>query len=85
MLSRSPVKSSRASPSSGIKPDWDGLKIDPCIPHTWDGYQVSRRFRGCLYEIQIRNPEHVCRGVKKMTVGLGPSAHSSSSASNKFT
>ena len=52
----------------GIKPDWDGLKIDPCIPHGWDGYSVSRRFRGCVYDIEIKNPAHVCRGVKRVTV-----------------
>jgi len=52
----------------GIKPDWDGLKIDPCIPHTWDGYQISRRFRGSVYEIDIQNPQHVCRGVKQVTL-----------------
>ncbi len=52
----------------GIKPDWDGLKIDPCIPHGWDGYKVSRRFRGAVYDIEIQNPEHVCRGVKKVLV-----------------
>ena len=52
----------------GIKPDWDGLRIDPCIPHTWDGYQVSRRFRGSVYDITISNPDHVCRGVKKILV-----------------
>ncbi|MBQ6175435.1 MAG: glycosyl transferase [Clostridia bacterium] len=52
----------------GIKPDWDGLKIDPCIPHTWDGYSVSRRFRGTVYDIRIDNTAHVCRGVKAVTV-----------------
>ena len=52
----------------GVKPDWDGLKIDPCIPHDWDGYQVSRRFRGATYEIDIQNPDHVCRGVKSVIV-----------------
>lgn len=52
----------------GVKPDWDGLKIDPCIPHTWDGYQISRRFRGAVYEIEIKNPAHVCRGVQSVTV-----------------
>ena len=51
----------------GIKPDWDGLKIDPCIPHGWDGYTVRRRFRSAEYEIRICNPDHVCRGVKKLT------------------
>ena len=52
----------------GVKPDWDGLKIDPCIPHVWDGYQVSRRFRGATYVIDIQNPAHVCRGVASVTV-----------------
>ncbi|MBQ3476999.1 MAG: glycosyl transferase, partial [Clostridia bacterium] len=52
----------------GIKPDWQGLKIDPCIPHTWDGYTVSRRFRGAIYDVEIKNPQHVCRGVKEVTV-----------------
>ena len=52
----------------GIKPDWDGLKVDPCIPHDWDGYTVKRSFRGARYTIEIRNPAHVCRGVASMTL-----------------
>ncbi|NLD83267.1 MAG: glycosyl transferase [Clostridiales bacterium] len=56
----------------GVKPDWDGLKIDPCIPHDWDGYRVSRRFRGAMYEIEVKNPNHVCRGVKQITLDGKP-------------
>ncbi len=56
----------------GIKPDWQGLRIDPCIPHDWDGYEVSRRFRGATYEIAIRNPKHVCKGVHAVTVDGQP-------------
>ncbi len=52
----------------GVKPDWDGLKVDPCIPQGWESYQVSRRFRGATYHIAIENPDHVCRGVKSVTV-----------------
>jgi len=52
----------------GVKPDWEGLRIDPCIPHGWDGYRISRRFRGATYDIAIENPDHVCRGVKAVTV-----------------
>ena len=52
----------------GVKPDWDGLRIDPCVPHDWDGYEISRRFRGATYQIAIKNPDHVCRGVKAVTV-----------------
>ena len=55
----------------GVKPDWDGLRIDPCIPQGWDGYRISRRFRGATYEIAVENPDHVCRGVKVVTVDGG--------------
>jgi cellobiose phosphorylase len=50
----------------GIRPTYDGLLIDPCIPDNWDGFKVTRRFRGATYEIEVRNPEHVQRGVARM-------------------
>lgn len=52
----------------GIKPDYDGLRIDPCIPKSWDGYQVSREFRGDKYNITVKNPNHVSKGVVRMVV-----------------
>jgi cellobiose phosphorylase len=52
----------------GIRPDYDGLIIDPCIPAEWDGYSVSRKFRGATYVITIRNPEHVNKGIRSLTV-----------------
>ncbi len=52
----------------GIMPDFDGLKIDPSIPHEWDGFKATRKFRGADYNITINNPDHVCKGVKKLTV-----------------
>ena len=52
----------------GIKPDWDGLRVDPCIPHSWDGYEITRKFRNATYDISVENPSHVCRGVKRVTV-----------------
>ncbi len=52
----------------GIKPDYDGLCIDPCIPEAWDGFAVTRRFRDAVYEIEIKNPAHVCKGVKTICV-----------------
>ena len=47
----------------GIKPEYDGLRIDPCIPTKWGSYRVSRRFRGATYEITISNPDGVSTGV----------------------
>ena len=52
----------------GIQPDYNGLMINPCIPKQWDGYTVVRRFRDAEYEIEIQNPDHVCRGVKHIHV-----------------
>jgi cellobiose phosphorylase len=52
----------------GIIPDYDGLKIDPSIPHEWDGYTASRKFRGATYNITIKNPDHVSKGIKSVTV-----------------
>ncbi|GAE89289.1 cellobiose phosphorylase [Acetivibrio straminisolvens JCM 21531] len=52
----------------GVKPDYDGLRIDPCIPNAWDGYKVTRYFRGSTYEITVKNPNHVSKGVTKITV-----------------
>lgn len=52
----------------GIKPDYSGLKIDPCIPAKWDGYKVTRKFRNAVFEIAISNPQHVSKGVKKLIV-----------------
>jgi cellobiose phosphorylase len=61
----------------GIKPDYDGLCIDPCVPPEWKEYRVTRRFRGVLHHIHVRNPDGVSRGVKSITVNgvelAGPS------------
>ena len=52
----------------GIQPDFDGLKIDPAIPHAWDGYKVTREFRGDIFEVEVKNPNHVSKGVKSLVV-----------------
>ena len=50
----------------GIKPGYDGLEINPCIPKEWDGYEVNRKFRGADYKIIVKNPDHLNRGVKTL-------------------
>ncbi|MEA3493661.1 MAG: glycosyl transferase [Candidatus Margulisiibacteriota bacterium] len=52
----------------GIRPDYNGLLVDPCIPKTWKGFQVKRVFRGSTYYITVRNPENVSKGVKSVTM-----------------
>jgi cellobiose phosphorylase len=50
----------------GIRPHYDGLIIDPCIPKDWKEFKVIRRFRNSIYHILITNPKSVNRGVEKM-------------------
>lgn len=52
----------------GIQPDYDGIKVDPCIPKDWKGFEVTRKFRGATYQIKVVNPNGVCKGVKKVTI-----------------
>jgi cellobiose phosphorylase len=52
----------------GIRAELNGLRIDPCIPASWDGFESTRIFRGVTYKIVVKNPQHVCRGVKRLTV-----------------
>ena len=48
----------------GIRPEFDGLLIDPCIPASWKEYTVVRHFRGAEYRIKIVNPDGHMKGVK---------------------
>ena len=47
----------------GIQPEFDGLKVDPCIPSDWKGFSVTRKFRGATYEITVDNPSGVQKGI----------------------
>lgn len=52
----------------GIRPEFDGLCIDPCIPDDMDGFKVTRRFRNATYNITVDNTAHSQKGVKQLIV-----------------
>ncbi|MCL2326993.1 MAG: glycosyl transferase [Bacteroidetes bacterium] len=56
----------------GVKPDYNGLSINPCIPAEWDGFEMKREFRGAQYNIVVKNPDHVSKGVKQIIVNGSP-------------
>ena len=56
----------------GIQPDFDGLTINPSIPKAWDGFVVTRKFRGGNYTIKVSNPKHISQGVASMVVDGKP-------------
>lgn len=52
----------------GVRPQYDGLLVDPCIPAKWKRYTVRRFFRNAWYTIEIKNPSKANKGVKRVTV-----------------
>ncbi len=52
----------------GIRPEYEGITIDPCIPQTWDKLEVRRRFRNKTLDIEILNNKHNQKGVAKIIV-----------------
>lgn len=50
----------------GIRPEFEGLMIDPCIPADWDSFEALREYRGATYTIKVENPDHVMKGVKAL-------------------
>lgn len=56
----------------GIRPQEDGLLVDPSIPAPWAGFRVRRTFRGAVYEIEVENPERVSGGIRSVMVDGQP-------------
>jgi len=52
----------------GARRDFEGLRIDPCIPSHWKECFIRRPFRGDIYEITIKNPQGVEKGVQEINL-----------------
>lgn len=52
----------------GIRPDFEHLTIDPCIPADWKEFSAVRRWRGAEYDIHVENPDGVMKGVQELYV-----------------
>jgi cellobiose phosphorylase len=56
----------------GLRPEYDGLRIDPCIPSAWKSFSVTRNFRGRKVSIEVRNPNGVEKGVRTLVLNGEP-------------
>jgi N,N'-diacetylchitobiose phosphorylase len=56
----------------GIRPGYEGLTIDPCIPSSWRQFEVIRQWRGSTFRIHVRNPDGVQKGVKCVSLDGAP-------------
>jgi cellobiose phosphorylase len=52
----------------GIRPDHDGLRVDPCLPSDWEGFEATRRFRGATYRISVAKPLGARGRVRSLVV-----------------
>lgn len=58
----------------GIRPEYSGLVVEPCIPSDWSSFSVTRVFRGKTFNIQVTNPDNVEKGVRSITVNGKPTS-----------
>jgi cellobiose phosphorylase len=56
----------------GVRPVFDGLLIDPCIPSGMKGFSVIRHFQNAVYRIAVDNSAGVEKGVKSLTLDGKP-------------
>jgi N,N'-diacetylchitobiose phosphorylase len=56
----------------GIQPEYEGLRIDPCLPSSWKGFKASRCFRGKFLRIVVNNEAGVERGVRQLFINGTP-------------
>jgi len=52
----------------GVRTTFKGLLIDPCVPKAWKEFSISRKFRGAMYDISVKNPQGVSKGVKSVKI-----------------
>jgi cellobiose phosphorylase len=50
----------------GLQPQYDGIRIDPCIPSAWKEFKMTRVFRGKKLSIEVKNPSGAQKGVTKL-------------------
>jgi cyclic beta-1,2-glucan synthetase len=56
----------------GFRVQGDHLILDPCIPRSWPGVQISYRHGSAFYEIRVENPDQVNRGVVAIKLDGAP-------------
>ena len=52
----------------GLRPDFNGLKLDPSISHEWKEFTIDKDFRGKHLHITVKNPDGKESGVTKVTL-----------------
>jgi len=56
----------------GVRPGFESLVIDPCIPSDWKEFTIQRRWRGSIFHITVQNPRGVMKGVRSLFLDGDP-------------
>jgi cellobiose phosphorylase len=56
----------------GIRPQYQGLLVDPCVPTSWRSFKMTRQFRDAIYDITFSNRRGVSKGVEAIHVDDKP-------------
>ncbi|MGZ5291693.1 MAG: GH36-type glycosyl hydrolase domain-containing protein, partial [Actinomycetota bacterium] len=56
----------------GLRAEHDGLRVDPCLPQDWEGFEAERRFRGATYRISVSKARGVRGRVSSVAVDGRP-------------
>jgi N,N'-diacetylchitobiose phosphorylase len=59
----------------GVRVDYQGLIVDPCIPAEWKEFEVTRQWRGATYQIEVKNPVGVQKGVRAIRLNGKPTTN----------
>ncbi len=52
----------------GVYPTHNGLSINPCVPKGFGDFTLTRAFREGIYNITVKNPQNVEKGVVSLEV-----------------
>ena len=52
----------------GFRPDYDGIVIDPCIPDSWDGFEMTRNYRGTACHLVVGKRPTANAKVKALVI-----------------
>jgi N,N'-diacetylchitobiose phosphorylase len=50
----------------GVRLEFDGMVIDPCVPSDWKEFEITRQWRGATFDIKVKNPNSAEKGVKEI-------------------
>jgi cellobiose phosphorylase len=56
----------------GLRVAGDTLRVEPCIPSSWSGYEITYRHGSAIYRVRVDNPAGTGRGVRSVTVDGQP-------------